>query len=75
MTTTTIIPVGGNDPYDVVIGRGILIDAVVEALGPRVAKVLIVHPPTLGAKATALREALSERFEVILAEVPDAEDA
>jgi 3-dehydroquinate synthase len=75
MNPTTIIPVTGEAAYDVVIGRGILVDSVVAALGPRVAKVLIVHPPTLGAKATALREALSERFEVLLAEVPDAEDA
>jgi 3-dehydroquinate synthase len=74
MTDTTIIPVGGVDPYDVIVGRGIL-DAVVDALGSRVAKVLIVHPATLGARANALREQLSERYEVLLAEVPDAEDA
>ncbi len=71
---TTIIPVAGTDPYDVIIGRGILAD-LGEQLGPRVAKVLIVHPPTLGARANALRETLSAHFEVLLAEVPDAEDA
>jgi 3-dehydroquinate synthase len=75
MTDTTVIPVTGTEPYDVLVGRGILVDAVTTALGPRVAKVLIVHPPTLGAKADALREALQGRFEVLLAEVPDAEDA
>ncbi|HWR85474.1 MAG TPA: 3-dehydroquinate synthase [Rhodoglobus sp.] len=75
MTETTVIPVTGTDPYDVLVGRGILVDAVTAALGARVAKVLIVHPPTLGAKADALREALQGRFEVLLAEVPDAEDA
>lgn len=75
MTETTLIPVAGTDPYDVIIGRGILATAVVEQLGPRVAKVLIVHPPTLGAKANALRDSLSGQFEVLLAEVPDAEDA
>lgn len=75
MTPTTVISVTGADPYDVIIGRGILLSAVTQSLGSRVAKVLIVHPPTLGAKANALREALSERFEVLLAEVPDAEDA
>jgi 3-dehydroquinate synthase len=73
--TTSVIPVGGVDPYDVIIGRGILASALAEHLGSRVAKVLIVHPPTLGAKANALREALSDRFEVLLAEVPDAEEA
>ena len=71
---TTIIPVAGADPYDVIIGRGILAD-LGEQLGPRVAKVLIVHPPTLGARANALRETLSAHYEVLLAEVPDAEDA
>lgn len=74
MTDTTIIPVPGADPYDVVIGRG-LIGSLHEQLGARVAKVLIVHPPTLGARANDLRERLLERFEVYLAEVPDAEDA
>ena len=75
MTETTIIPVTGVDPYDVIIGRGILASTLIEQLGTRVAKVLIVHPPTLGAKANALRESLSGRYEVLLAEVPDAEDA
>ncbi len=74
MTETTIIPVPGVDPYDVLIGRGIL-HSIADQLGPRVAKVLIVHPPTLGAKAVALREKLQETYEVYLAEVPDAEDA
>lgn len=74
MTETTIIPVGGTDPYDVIIGRGTLA-GLAEHLGPRVAKVLIVHPPTLGAKANALRESLQGSYEVLLAEVPDAEDA
>ncbi len=74
MTETTVIPVTGTDPYDVIIGRGLLA-SLSDQLGPRVAKVLIVHPPTLGAKANALRESLVDRYEVLLAEVPDAEDA
>lgn len=74
MTETTVIPVTGADPYDVIVGNGLLA-SLADQLGSRVAKVLIVHPPTLGAKATALRESLSDRFEVLLAEVPDAEDA
>ena len=72
MTGTTIIPVG--DSYDVLVGRGLLA-GLAEQLGSRVAKVLIVHPPTLGAKANELRDILSDRYEVLLAEVPDAEDA
>jgi 3-dehydroquinate synthase len=74
MNETTIIPVGGSDPYDVIIGRGTLA-TIADQLGSRVAKVLIVHPPTLGAKANALRESLQGSYEVLLAEVPDAEDA
>ncbi|MDJ0335199.1 3-dehydroquinate synthase [Salinibacterium sp. G-O1] len=72
--TSTIISVGGDNPYDVVVGHGTLA-TIAEHLGTRVAKVLIVHPPTLGARANALRESLSDRYEVLLAEVPDAEDA
>jgi 3-dehydroquinate synthase len=72
--TTTTITVSGLDPYDIVIGRGLL-PKLGDQLGPKVAKVLIVHPPTLGAKANALRESLADRYEVLLAEVPDAEDA
>lgn len=72
--TTTIIPVGGADPYDVIVGHGSLSN-IADHLGTRVSKVLIVHPPTLGARANALRDSLVERYEVLLAEVPDAEDA
>ena len=74
MTARTVIPVGGVEAYDVVVGRGLLAE-LAEHIGPRATKVLIVHPPTLGARATALRESLLDRYEVYLAEVPDAEDA
>jgi 3-dehydroquinate synthase len=70
----TTITVGGADPYDILIGRGLL-PRIAEQLGTSVAKVLIVHPPTLGAKANALRDTLQGSYEVLLAEVPDAEDA
>ncbi|MET4157987.1 3-dehydroquinate synthase [Agromyces sp. PvR057] len=69
---STSIRVGGEGGYDVVIGNGVLAD-LGDALGPAVRKVLVVHPATLGARAAALREALSDRFEVLLAEIPDAE--
>lgn len=69
---STTIRVGGDDGYDVVIGTGVL-DGIGDALGPTVKKVLIVHPATLGARAAALRESLADRFEVMLAEIPDAE--
>jgi len=73
-TPATRIPVTGSDPYEVVIGRGLVGD-LSEFLGQGVRKVLIVHAPTLAAKAAAMRESLLDRYEVLLAEVPDAEQA
>jgi len=70
--TRTAIRVGGDTGYDVVVGRGVVVE-LGDALGPNVRKVLVVHAPTLGARAAALREELGDRFEVLLAEVPDAE--
>jgi 3-dehydroquinate synthase len=70
----TEIPVQGTTPYPVVVGRGLRAD-LAPYLGPGVAKVLVVHPPTLGAAAAELRESLLGRYEVLLAEIPDAEAA
>jgi 3-dehydroquinate synthase len=73
----TEIPVsssGGAGDYTVFVGRGML-DDFAAYLPAKVAKVLIVHAPTLGARAEALREQLTPRYEVFLAEVPDAEAA
>lgn len=70
----TAIPVAGTPGYTVSVGRGLL-DRVPGILGPKVAKVLVVHPPTLGAKAEELRSSLAGAYEVLLAEVPDAEGA
>lgn len=75
--STTTISVTGNDPYDITIGRGIL-DQVSASLSPGVRKVLIVHPPTLAVRAAELRDRLlsdtgSGAREVLLAEIPDAE--
>ena len=74
MSTSTTISVTGDAGYDIVVGRGIL-DRVGEALAPTVRKVLIVHPPTLGAAAAQLRERLmaDATRDVLLAEIPDAE--
>jgi 3-dehydroquinate synthase len=71
---TTVIEVPGTTPYPIRIGRGILGDLPTD-LGDAVRKVLIVHTPTVGAKAEKLRAELSEHYEVMLAEVPDAEGA
>ncbi|GAA2925738.1 3-dehydroquinate synthase [Microbacterium luteolum] len=75
--STTTISVTGNDEYDITIGRGVL-DQVSAALSPTVRKILVVHPPTLAARAAELRERLladteNGPREVLLAEVPDAE--
>ena len=72
---TTEIRVGGEDGYVVAVGNGLL-GSVPALLGPRVAKVLIVHAPTLGARANDLRAALVEAgLDALIAEVPDAEAA
>jgi len=75
MNQPTVISITGGRSYDVTVGRGLVASTqvVTEALGPNVAKVLVVHPATLGAKANALREQLKGHVEVLLAEVPDAE--
>ncbi|WP_243227884.1 3-dehydroquinate synthase [Microbacterium sp. CIAB417] len=74
MTETTEITVAGDNGYTIHLGRGIL-DRVGEALAASVRKVLVVHPPTLAAAATTLRERLMSDGgrEVLLAEIPDAE--
>lgn len=70
----TAIPVSGAPGYDVIVGRGLL-GELPDILGPKVAKVLIVHAPTLGARAEAIRDSLAGALEVYLAEIPDAEGA
>jgi 3-dehydroquinate synthase len=72
MSDSTTITVGGDQPYDVTIGRGIL-SGLGEALPPAARKVLVIHPPTLAARAEELRAQLQGDREVLLAEVPDAE--
>ena len=71
----TRISVTGSESYEIAVGRGI-VSTVADALDERVAKVLIVHTPTVGRVAEELRESLQNRYEqVLLAEVPDAESA
>ncbi len=75
--STTTINVTGNDAYDITIGRGIL-DRVSAAVAPGVRKILVVHPPTLAARAAELRDRLLADTsdgprDVLLAEIPDAE--
>jgi 3-dehydroquinate synthase len=74
MSQTTTISVAGDRPYDVTIGRGILLDSIEGALPPAARKILVVHQPALATAAGQLRDALTtgER-QVLLAEIPDAE--
>jgi len=72
MSETTTIQVAGDQPYDIRVGRGIL-QRLAEALPVGARKVLIVHPPTLAEQAEALRRSLGADRQVLLAEVPDAE--
>jgi 3-dehydroquinate synthase len=71
--SSTTITVPGVDSYEIVVGRDIL-STLPALIGPDARKVLIVHPATLGARAERLREVLSTDFEVLLAEIPDAEN-
>ncbi|WP_434811220.1 3-dehydroquinate synthase [Microbacterium sp. bgisy189] len=72
MTDATVIPVGGDRPYEVTVGRGVLA-GLADALPEAARKVLIIHPPTLGARAEQLRAQLGDDRQVLLAEIPDAE--
>jgi 3-dehydroquinate synthase len=75
MSDITRIPVSGDSPYEVLVGRALLAE-VAASLGAAVQKVLIVHPEALSVSAEALRESLIDAgYEVILAGVPNSEDA
>jgi len=68
------IPVTNAGEYDVVIGRG-LGEAIAAAIPDGAKKALLIHQPVQTRRAEAIRERLAGRVEVLLAEVPDAEDA
>ena len=64
----------GAQPYDVVIGTGLLGELAGLLAGAR--RVAVIHPPTLLATAEAVRDDLAgQGFESHLIEVPDGEDA
>ncbi|HEV2344764.1 MAG TPA: 3-dehydroquinate synthase [Actinocrinis sp.] len=74
MTDTTTIAVGGESPYDVVIGTG-LFSKLPGLLGDKPTRVAIIHPKTLAATAEAVRADLDVLYEAVTIEVPDAEEA
>lgn len=74
MSDLVKITVGGDSPYDVIVGRNLLDQ--VPSLLTGAKKVLIVHPGGLAVSAEALRDSLvASGFEALLAGVPDSEDA
>ncbi|GLZ36085.1 3-dehydroquinate synthase [Lentzea sp. NBRC 105346] len=73
MTEPVRIRVATAQPYDVVVGRGLLGDIVEHLKGT--AKAAIVHPPTLTATADAVRdELIAAGVDAHRVEIPDAED-
>ncbi len=70
----SIIRVGGESSYEVHLGTGLL-DGLIELVSPESQKILLIHQPSLANVAEKVREDLSGRFEVLLAEVPDSEAA
>ncbi len=70
------VTVSGAAPYAVTIGRGLLDELVAAAgAGGKTTKSALIHAPTLGETADAIREALQAAgIETHLLEVPDAED-
>jgi len=71
----TTITVGGERPYDVIVGYHLL-GELPRLLGDSVRRVLVIHPAVLARSAETIREDLvAHGYEAYLAEVPDAEDA
>jgi 3-dehydroquinate synthase len=72
--TTTRIPVGGQAPYEVVVGHGLL--AELPPLLAGATRVAIIHPPTLRVIAETVRgNLIGLGFESHSIEVPDGEGA
>ncbi|TDC49632.1 3-dehydroquinate synthase [Jiangella ureilytica] len=69
------VHVGGEHPYDVVIGHGLL-GELPGLLGDGVQRIAVIHPGALRTTADAVRDDLvAQGFEAHAVEVPDAEDA
>ena len=73
MTEPVRISVNGQQPYDVVVGRGLLGELVEFLSGA--SSVALVHQPTITATIEAVREELTEAgIDAHRVEIPDAED-
>jgi 3-dehydroquinate synthase len=72
---TTVVPVRGAAPYDVLIGTGLL-GELPAVLGEEVRRVAVVHPRALAATGEAVRADLAEQgYDAHAVEVPDGEEA
>ena len=72
---TTVIPVRGASPYDVVVGNGLL-GELPAMLGDTVQRVAVIHPRALAATGEAVRVDLSEHgYDAHAIEIPDGEEA
>ena len=69
----TTVHITGETSYDVHIGPGES-DRIGEFLGGAT-KALLIHQPVMAARAAEIREQLKGSVDVLLAEVPDGEDA
>ncbi|MGH8869291.1 MAG: 3-dehydroquinate synthase [Actinomycetes bacterium] len=71
----TRIPVGGADPYEVVVGYGLL-GELAGLLGPDVQRVAVIHPRALGTTGETVRDDLGgQGYSAHAVEIPDAEEA
>lgn len=72
---TSRITIDTDQPYDVVVGRGVQ-SGLRELLGDDVVRVAIVHPPTLSDRAESVRATLdADGLAATLVPVPDGEAA
>jgi 3-dehydroquinate synthase len=75
VSAPTRIPVGGEQPYDVVVGTGLL-GELPALLGAGVRRVAVIHPRALRATGEAVhRDLTAQGYAAQAIEVPDAEDA
>ena len=71
---SSVINVGGERPYDVVVGRHLL-GELPALIGEAATRVAIIHPRALRTTAEAVRNDLATQYEAHAIEVPDAEQA
>jgi 3-dehydroquinate synthase len=71
----TRIPVGGEQPYEVIVGTGVL-GSLPELVGKRAVRVAVIHAAGLGAIARPACRALADAgFDVSVTQIPDGEAA